>query len=121
MRPHKLREQMKLPHVRAYAMNERRVLLDALIAGNPAALKEIRDKSENSTARVAAIKTAEALREMADDPRSSGMSLRQTPGFVIVIQHADGTVREIGPPPPPPMQIEGEAEPAELEPPERSF
>jgi hypothetical protein len=57
-------------------MNERRVLLDALIAG----MKEIRDKSENSTARVAAIKTAEALREMADDPRSSGMSLRQTPG-----------------------------------------
>jgi hypothetical protein len=89
-----------------------------LIAGNPAALKEIRDKSENSMARVAAIKTAEALREIADDPQRSLGAPRTMPGLVVVIESSNGHVHQVlAPPLPPPLQIEHEPEglPAERE------
>jgi hypothetical protein len=37
-----LRDQLKLPHVRRYATQERVTFIDALRAGNPAALKALR-------------------------------------------------------------------------------
>jgi hypothetical protein len=105
-----------LGHVRAYAMHERRVLLDALIAGNPAALKEIRDRSGNDMARVNAIKTAEALRELADDPQRGAGVQRSQPGLVVIIQSNDGRTQQVLGAPVAPLQIEAETDAVDLEP-----
>jgi hypothetical protein len=79
-------------------MREKQALIEEVCAANPAALAEIGAKSENSMARVAAI--------------------RQSEGFVIFIETRDGTVHTIAPPVPAPM-IEVEPLPErELEPPE---
>jgi hypothetical protein len=61
-----LRDQLKLPHVRRYATQERATFIDSLCAGNPAALKDIRDKSVNAMARVAAIRQAELMKADMD-------------------------------------------------------
>jgi hypothetical protein len=58
-------------------MREKQALIEEVCAANPAALAEIGAKSENSMARVAAI--------------------RQSEGFVIFIETRDGTVHTIAP------------------------
>ena len=45
-------------HVLRYARVEKQLAIEAPCVGNPAALAEIRDKSENAMARVAAIARA---------------------------------------------------------------
>jgi hypothetical protein len=57
-----LRRMLKLPHIRKYAYHERRALLDALCMATPASLKDVINNSENSMARVAAVRQVEALR-----------------------------------------------------------
>jgi hypothetical protein len=52
-------------------MEERQVILDATCAGNPVALKAIRDTSPNAMARVQAIRTLEALEERMDKETGS--------------------------------------------------
>jgi hypothetical protein len=114
---YRLRNELKKPHVRTWIWHERRLLLDALCAQNPAALKAIRDTSENSMAQVSAVKTIEAMHQMAVEETRSGPR-QSVPGFVIQIIGADGSVKEIGPPPPAPMiDVTPERERAELEPP----
>jgi hypothetical protein len=54
---YKLREALNKPHVRRWVL-ERRLQLDAINAGNPEALRRIRDAQEgNQMAQVGAIKT----------------------------------------------------------------
>jgi hypothetical protein len=102
----RLREQLKLPHVRRYATQERAAFVDALCAGNPAALKDIRDNSANSMARVAAIRQAEIMKLDLDNPARNTIQ-QPAPGLVVVIQNSDGMVQQL-PPAPPPRQIEYE-------------
>jgi hypothetical protein len=121
MPTNRLRDQLKLPHVKRYATQERGAFIDALCAGNPAALKEIRDTSKNAMARVAAVRQAEIMKETLDGP---GHALQQghAPGLVVVIQSADGKVMQAIPPMPPAPMIDVTPRPeraAELESPGR--
>jgi hypothetical protein len=113
MEPYRLRAQLKLPHVRRYAAQERAAFVDALCAGNPAALKDIRDNSANSMARVAAIRQAEIMKLDLDNPARNAVQ-QPAPGLVVVIQSSDGAVRQF-PQAPAPLTIEHDQLP-ELEP-----
>lgn len=111
MPTNRLRDQLKLPHVRRFATLERGAFVEALCAGNPAALKDIRDKSPNAMARVAAIRQAEQMKADLDDPARGGAAPMHAPGLVVQIINTAGEVTaEIGPPVARPLQIEGEAE-----------
>jgi hypothetical protein len=82
------RRALKLPHVALWMRESHKAKVDAICAANPERLRVIANESENHMARVGAIKTLEAMKE-ALDPQGSAR-LQQTPGLVIVIQHADG-------------------------------
>jgi hypothetical protein len=58
---YKLREALNRTHVRKWTLDERRLQLDAINAGNPEALRRLRDTTENAMATVGAIKTLEAM------------------------------------------------------------
>jgi hypothetical protein len=108
MPTNRLRDQLKLPHVRRYATQERGAFIDALCAGNAAALKDIRDNSNNAMARVAAVRLAELIKESLDSP-GSALQQRHSPGLVVVIQNGDGT-QQIIPPAPVPIDVTPERE-----------
>jgi hypothetical protein len=104
MPTNRLRDQLKLPHVRRYATQERATFIDSLCAGNPAALKEIRDSSKNAMARVAAIRQAEMMKENLDNPASGMLQQRHAPGLVVQLVNVAGEVTQtIGGQPPAPM------------------
>jgi hypothetical protein len=103
MPTNRLRDQLKLPHVRRYATQERGAFIDALCAGNAAALKDIRDNSKNAMARVAAIRQAELMKETLDGP-AGALQERHAPGLVVQILNVAGEVTQtIAPPLPAPM------------------
>jgi hypothetical protein len=99
----RLRDQLKLPHVRRYATQERATFIDSLCAGNPAALKDIRDKSVNAMARVAAIRQAELMKADIDNPQGGIMQERHAPGLVVQIVTAGVVTQTISAPMPAPM------------------
>jgi hypothetical protein len=114
---YRLREEMKKAHVQKWMWHEKRALIEAICAGNPATLAKIRDTSGNDMAKVGAIKTSEIMRESLADVRNPAAA-HQAPGFVILIQ-TDGAPARIIEPQAPPM-IEAEPEPdREYEPVER--
>jgi hypothetical protein len=115
MPTNRLRDQLKLPHVRRYATQERGAFIDALCAGNAAALKDIRDNSKNAMARVAAVRQAELMKETLDGPQGA-LQERHAPGLVVQILNMDGSVQTIGPPPSPPPMIDVAPEREMLEP-----
>ena len=97
---YRLREALKKSYVRRYLYHEKQVLLDAVCAGNPLALKQVRDFSENGMAVVAAAKAIEQMRQETQEV--TGGIARPTPGLTIVIEAPDGTrMRTIGAPPMP--------------------
>jgi hypothetical protein len=96
-----LRRSMGQPHIRRYALEQRQLALEAFCLGSPAALTEIRDTSENSMARVQAVKTGELLRVGAIE--EEGRAQRRAPGLQIVIVSNDGKPVAHQPPPPPQM------------------
>jgi hypothetical protein len=83
-----LRRYMSRPEVRRYSLEQRQLALEAFCLGSPAALTEIRDTSENSMARVNAIKAGEQLRigAIADE----AVAQKRTPGLQIVIVQPSG-------------------------------
>jgi hypothetical protein len=83
-----LRRQMGKPEVRRYSLEQRALALDAFCLGSPAALTEIRDTSENSMARVQAIRTGEILRTGAIEDEVTAQ--RRGPGLQIVIVQPSG-------------------------------
>jgi hypothetical protein len=96
---YKLREALNRPHVRKWVFDERRAQLDAINAGNPEALRRLRDTSENAMAAVGAIKTLEAMKEIVDPSVRAGGTM-PAPGLVVQICYADGRQETIGPPAP---------------------
>jgi hypothetical protein len=117
MLTNRLRDQLKLPHVRRYATQERGAFIDALCAGNAAALRDIRDNSKNAMARVAAVRQAELMKETLDSPGSALLQQRHSPGLVVIISSPDGSQQMIPPPPAPMIDVTPERE--TLEPPAR--
>jgi hypothetical protein len=100
---YKLREFLNRPHVRRWVLDERRLQLESINAGNPEALRRLRDTSENAMAAVGAIKTLEAMKEMVDPSVMTG-TIRHAPGLVVqIINRTDGSVETIGPPPATPI------------------
>jgi hypothetical protein len=84
-------------------LDERRAQLEAINAGNPEALRRLRDTTENAMAAVGAIKTLEAMKEVVDpSPGRAGM-IQHAPGLVVQIIHSNGSTETIGPPPPAPL------------------
>ena len=91
------------PHVIAHYRAEKQRLLEEVSLGNPMALVDVRDKSENSMARVQAARTLEALRVNA--VADGGRERRFTPGLVVQIVNQVGEVTQTigGETPAPPM------------------
>jgi hypothetical protein len=83
-----LRRYMGRPEVRRYSLEQRQLALEAFCLGSPAALTEIRDTSENSMARVNAIKAGEQLRVGAIEDEA--VAQRRGPGLQIVIVQPGG-------------------------------
>jgi hypothetical protein len=93
---YRLRQYLKPPHVARYLRAERQVVLDAICAGNPQALRAIRDEARNQMAAVAAVRGLELMRD--GDPESApGRLAPQSPGVTIIIEAPRGE-RVIGPP-----------------------
>jgi hypothetical protein len=100
---HKLREFLNRPHVRRWVLDERRAQLDAINAGNPEALRRLRDTTENAMAAVGAIKTLEAMKELVDPTPGRAGTTQHAPGLIVQIVHSNGSTETIGPPLPAPM------------------
>jgi hypothetical protein len=96
-----LRRSMGQSHVRRYALEQRQLALEAFCLCSPAALTAIRDTSENSMARVQAIKTGELLRVGAIE--EGDRASQRAPGLQIVIMSSDGREVAYRPPQPAPM------------------
>jgi hypothetical protein len=111
---YKLREYLKRPEVLRWLYHEKRAMLEAAAAGNPRALEEIRDKSDNAMARVAAAKAIESML-MTSTEETRGMAAKPSPGLVVVIEVAGQPDRIVAPPMPPMIDVTPERE--ALEPP----
>jgi hypothetical protein len=83
IRPDIMRRWLDRAQVRAYLLASRRTFRAAICSANEGALQTIRDTAANSMARVAAIRTLEALDEEAST-RPPGTA---TPGVIIRIVH----------------------------------
>jgi hypothetical protein len=81
---------LRQSHVRAYFEAERKAVLDAICAGNPASLKDIRDTSGNAMARVNTVRALEVTRNEAYEDSRGGRGAPMAPGVVIVIESRDG-------------------------------
>jgi hypothetical protein len=112
-----LRRSMGQPHVRRYSLEQRQVALENFCLGSPAALREIRDTSLNSMARVAAVKAGEQLRVGALEDQAA--SERRRPGLSIVLVQQDGGRLVAYEPPKPMLDVtpapEAEAEPVPVD------
>jgi hypothetical protein len=92
---YRLREALKKSYVRAYLFSEKQALLESVSAGNPLALKRVRDGSENGMAVVAAAKAIEQMR--TEGQEVTGGPMRAAPGFTILIQVPGEAPRLIDP------------------------
>ena len=99
---YRLRGELKKGHIRRYFWHEKRAALDAICAGNPMAMKRIRDSSGNDMASVQAAKALEAMRSGVDDESRSGVASATTPGLTIQILTAGNAA---------PMRVLGQAAP----------
>jgi hypothetical protein len=68
------------------------VFISAATNQHPAALKDIRDKSANAMARVAAIRQAELMKADVDNPQGGIMQPRHSPGLIVQIVNQVGEV-----------------------------
>jgi hypothetical protein len=80
-----LKKYLKMPRVRRYYAAERQPVFDAYCAGNPAALKAIRDDSNNKMAAVAAVRGLELMRNETLE-EVGGRGAGQAPGVTIIIE-----------------------------------
>jgi hypothetical protein len=101
-----LRVALRKPHVIAYYNAELAALRTSLRAKNVHRLDGIADKSGNDMAKVAAIKTMEAIADQADEKHRPGAAI--LPGLQIVIVNGTTPPKVTGPLWAPP-QIEGES------------
>jgi hypothetical protein len=92
-----LRFAFRKPHVMAYYRAELAALRNNLRAKNVHRLDTIADKSANDMAKVAAIKTMEAIADQADEKQRPGAAM--LPGLQIVIVNGTTAPKVIGPEP----------------------
>jgi hypothetical protein len=103
---------MMLPHVQRWWLGEKQARLEAASAGNIGALLEVRDKADNSMARVAAAKTLEQMLDTVSVQTGTNRGPSQwLPGVQIVIVHRDGSRQVVAGQQPTPT-IEANAIPA---------
>lgn len=103
-----IRSALKTPQGLAFVRGEREVLLTRELARNSHALIDVRDKSGNGNARVAAVR---ALEQLVEDEKRAPSHAR-TPGIVIMITDAVGAL--VGTTPAPsPITIEHAEKPME--------
>jgi hypothetical protein len=95
MSEHSLYVSLRKAHVRQWYLRELDVLRTSERARNIHALVDVGDNSENSMARVSAVKTLEAV---SDVEAARGGSATMTPGLVIQIVSGDAPPRVINPP-----------------------
>lgn len=103
-----IRSALKTPHGLAFVRAEREVLHTRELSRNSHALIDVRDKSSNGNARVAAVRALEQLIE--EEKHAPGRA--RTPGIVIMITDAVGE-RGGTTPTPSPVTIEHAAKPME--------
>jgi hypothetical protein len=100
----KLRSAMMQPHVLRWLLAEKQARLEAASAGNIGALLEVRDKADNSMARVAAAKSLEQMLDAVSLQTGINRSPAQRgPGLQIVIMQGDGSQQVVAGPSPAPM------------------
>jgi hypothetical protein len=83
-----LRQYLKRPEAQRHFREQHRLLVEAVAAGNPIALKDVRDSSANPLARVNAVRLLELMTQEVDQ---TGYS-RHTPGapdVTIVVVGSD--------------------------------
>jgi hypothetical protein len=89
-----MRRALEKPAVVRTLREQKRAFREAASAGNVARLIDIRDKSKNAMAQVAAIKQLEA-----EDTQEGRSAIARTPGVVIVITDRVGEQKGLGGPP----------------------
>lgn len=87
VKPDVLRRWLNRPDFIAFLRGERRSMVAASCAGNPAALRRVRDTSQNPMAVVASVRTLQDI-EAAEEVRAPVGS--HTPGVTINIVNAGG-------------------------------
>ena len=95
--PDVMRRYLDRPDVRALLSRERKAFRAAICAGNEGALADVRDRSANAMARVAAVRALEALDD-ADGPLGASGGATG-PGVTIIIGSASADA--------PPVTIDG--------------
>ena len=77
---------------------ERKILVAAVAAGNPLALKDTRDNSGNAVAGVNAARAIELMQNEMGEPGYSSRHAPQSPGITIVIETPGATAKVLAPP-----------------------
>jgi hypothetical protein len=91
-----LRRYLGRPEVRNYFRKQQQILVDAIVAGNAVALKDIRDNSGNQMARVNAARALQLMQNEMDDPHYANRNTLPAAGITIVIE-AGATAKVLGP------------------------
>jgi hypothetical protein len=83
----RLRNSLAMPHVRRWMRERRRIEIELLCQGNAAALRKVRDTSENGMAVCQAVAKAEQIRaKFHEEDNAPGSGARQLlPGLIIQI------------------------------------
>jgi hypothetical protein len=79
-----------------YLKEQKRSYLESVNAGNPEALRRVRDESQNSMAKVQAVRTLESMGDRMDEANGARAG-HQAPGITIVIEHPGQPDRYVGP------------------------
>jgi len=108
LEPYMLRRYLGRAECRQYLREQKKIEVDAAPAGNPAALKDVRDNSTNAMARVNATRALELMQQEMDAPKHGSLqSPDNAPGITIVIQQrtpaaTDPPTIDVTPEPPEP-------------------
>jgi hypothetical protein len=94
----RLRRYLHRPEVRRYLYDEKQTLIDAIAAGNPIALRDVRDNSGNAVARVNAARALEIMRAETEQSSAPGRLPQQAAGITIIIEAPGSTAKVLGPP-----------------------
>jgi len=86
-----LRRYLNQAQNRAYLREQKKILVEAIAAGNPVALKDVRDNSGNAVARVNAARALELMHNEMDEPGYRDRYAPQSPGVTIVFTLPDGS------------------------------
>ena len=86
MTPKSLYNALRRHHVRAYYLDQIRVLRESSLAKNHHRLEAIADQDDNRMAAVAAIKT---MQHIADEQQATPSRVNRAPGVVIIVRSSE--------------------------------